>query len=41
VVVSDVEPGRWFDPAYLRQLSGFAMVTLGNGGRVVQDFRVK
>jgi hypothetical protein len=41
VVVSDVEPGRWFDPAYLRQLGGFAMVTLGNGGRVVQDFRVK
>jgi len=41
VVVSDVEPGRWFDPAFLRQLGGFAMVTLGNGGRVVQDFRVK
>jgi uncharacterized protein (DUF2141 family) len=41
VVVSDVEPGRWFDPAFLRQLGGFATVTLGNGGRVVQDFRVK
>lgn len=41
VVVSDVEPGRWFDPAFLRQLGGFAMVTLGSGGRVVQDFRVK
>lgn len=41
VVVSDVEPGRWFDPAFLRQLGGFASVTLGNGGRVVQDFRVK
>jgi uncharacterized protein (DUF2141 family) len=41
VVVSDVEPGRWFDPAFLRQLGGFATITLGNGGRVVQDFRVK
>jgi hypothetical protein len=41
VVVSDVEPGRWFDPAYLRQLGGFATITLGNGGRAVQDFRVK
>jgi hypothetical protein len=41
VVVSDVEPGRWFDPAFLRQLGGSAMITLGGGGRVVQDFRVK
>jgi len=41
VVVSDVEPGRWFDPAFLRQLGGFASITLGNGGRAVQDFRVK
>ena len=41
VVVSDVEPGRWFDPAFLRPLAGFAAVTLGPGSRVVQDFRVK
>lgn len=41
VVVSDVEPGRWFDPAFLRQLGGFATLTLSSGGRVVQDFRVK
>jgi uncharacterized protein (DUF2141 family) len=41
VVVSDVEPGRWFDPEFLRQLGGFASITLGSGGRVVQDFRVK
>jgi len=41
VVVSDVEAGRWFDPAFLRQLGGFVTLTMGNGGRVVQDFRVK
>ena len=41
VVVSDVEPGRWFDPAFLRQLGGFVTVTLGSGGRAVQDFRTK
>jgi uncharacterized protein (DUF2141 family) len=41
VVVSDVEPGRWFDPAFLRQLGGFVTLTLGNGGRAVQDFRAK
>ena len=41
VVVSDVEPGRWFDPSFLRQLGGFTLVTLGSGGRAVQDFRVK
>jgi hypothetical protein len=40
-VVSDVEPGRWFDPAFLRQLGGFVTLTLGQGGRAVQDFRAK
>lgn len=39
--VSDVEPGRWFDPAFLRQLVGSSMaVTLGEGERKTQDLRV-
>lgn len=41
IAVQDVEVGRWFDPGYLRQLAGFATITLGPGARYVQDFRVK
>lgn len=39
--VSDVEPGQWFDPAFLRQLVGASIgVTLGEGERKTQDLRV-
>jgi hypothetical protein len=40
VAVADVEPGRWFDPEFLRGLRGGVAVALGAGGRVAQDFRV-
>ena len=41
MAVPDIEPGRWYDPAFLRQLAGFAMFTLAPGGKHVQDFQVK
>ncbi len=42
VAVTDVEPGQWFDPAYLRELSAVALpITLGEGERRAQDLRVK
>jgi len=42
VAVTDVEPGQWYDPAFLRELSGLALpITLGDGERRVQDLRVK
>ena len=41
IAVPDVEPGRWFDPAYLRQLAGFTTFTLATGARHVQDFQVR
>jgi Carboxypeptidase regulatory-like domain len=41
IAVSDIEPGRWYDPALLRQLAGFATFSLPAGGKHVQDFRLK
>jgi hypothetical protein len=41
IAVPDVEPGRWFDSAFLRQLTGFTTFTLGVGTRYVQDFQVR
>jgi hypothetical protein len=39
--VDDVEPGEWFDPAFLQQLVASSMtVTVGDGERKVQDVRV-
>ena len=41
-VVPDVEPGQWFDPAWLRQIGTASVaVTLGAGATVTQDVRVK
>jgi hypothetical protein len=37
----DVEPGGWFDPALLRQLTGASVaISLGAGEKKVQDLRV-
>ena len=41
VAVSDIEPGRWFDPTFLRQLAGFTTFSLSAGGKHAQDFQVK
>jgi uncharacterized protein (DUF2141 family) len=41
-VVPDVEPGQWFDPAWLRQIGTASVaVTLGPGATVTQDVRVR
>jgi hypothetical protein len=40
VAVTDVEPGRWFDPEFLRQIRGAVSITLSANGRVAQDFRI-
>ena len=39
--VPDVEPGRWFDPEFLRDLRAAVAVTLAPGGRISQDFRLQ
>jgi uncharacterized protein (DUF2141 family) len=40
-VVSDVEPGRWLDPAWLRQLVPSSVaLTLADGQHATQDLRV-
>jgi hypothetical protein len=42
IAVDDVEEGQWFDPAFLRQLSGAAMsLTLTDGERKTQNIRIK
>lgn len=39
--VFDPEPGRWFDPDFLRQLMGASIpVEIGEGGQRIQDVRV-
>jgi len=39
--VTDVEPGEWFDPAFLRELTGASMrITLADGDRKTQDIRL-
>jgi hypothetical protein len=39
--VDDVEPGEWFDPAFLQRLApGAAKVTIANGEWKVQDIRL-
>jgi hypothetical protein len=38
---SDVEPGQWFDPAFLRGLAGSGTVTVAEGGIHTQDLRLK
>jgi hypothetical protein len=41
VAVTDVEPGQWFDPAFLRGIVGASIaVPLGDGERRTQDLRV-
>jgi len=41
VAVTDVEPGEWFDPDFLTQLSAAAMrFTLGEGEKKTQDIRI-
>jgi protocatechuate 3,4-dioxygenase beta subunit len=39
--VEDIEPGRWFDPTFLRGVGGFLTVTVTDGGRATQDVRIK
>lgn len=39
--VEDIEPGRWFDPAFLRGVGGFLTLTVTDGGRTTQDVRIK
>jgi len=41
VAVDDIEPGRWFDPAVLRALTGFTTLTVLEGGKLTQDLRIK
>lgn len=39
--VTDVEPGEWYDPAFLSQLQSVSIpVTVGEGERKVQDIRL-
>lgn len=39
--VTDVEPGEWFDPAFLRELLAASMrITLNDGDRKTQDIRL-
>jgi hypothetical protein len=39
---SDVEPGQWFDPAFLRELVGASVpVTLSEGEKKVQPLRIR
>jgi hypothetical protein len=39
--VDDVEPGEWFDPAFLQRLAPAAIrVTIGDGEKKVQDVRL-
>jgi len=39
--VEDIEPGRWFDPGFLRTVNGFLTLTVTAGGTVTQDVRIK
>ena len=40
VAVDDVEPGQWFDPAFLKELIGASMpVSLAPGEKRTQDIR--
>ena len=42
VAVTDIEPGQWYDPEFLRQLVGGSIsLTVTEGERKVQDVRVK
>ena len=41
IAVADVEPGRWFDPAFLRELAGFTTFSMSPGGKYAQDFQVR
>ena len=42
IALTDVEPGQWFDPAFLRQVAGASVpFTLGEGEKKVQDLRVR
>ena len=39
--IGDVEPGQWFDPLFLRQLTAASMpVSIGEGERKTQDLRL-
>jgi protocatechuate 3,4-dioxygenase beta subunit len=37
VAVPDVEPGRWYDSAFLRAIGGFQTIRLADGSKLVQD----
>jgi hypothetical protein len=42
IPVTDVEPGQWYDPAFLRQLQGAAvLLKLAEGERKTETLRVK
>jgi hypothetical protein len=41
IAVEDVEPGQWFDPAFLKELVGGAMpVSIVKGQKQTQDIRI-
>jgi hypothetical protein len=40
--LTDVEPGEWFDPAFLAQLVPAAVrVTMRDGGTITQNLRIR
>ena len=40
IAVEDVEPGQWFDPAFLKELVGASLaVSLAPGEKRTQDIR--
>jgi hypothetical protein len=40
--LTDVQPGQWYDPAFLQQLAGSAIrITLAEGEKKMQDIRVR
>jgi len=41
VAVADVEPGQWYDPAFLRTLGGFTTFTVIEGAKAAHDIRVR
>jgi hypothetical protein len=41
-VVPDVEPGQWYDPAWLQSVAGQALsITLAEGQQLTQDLRIR
>jgi len=41
VALADVEPGNWFDPAFLQQMEGAAIsLRIGEGEKKVQHVQI-